>query len=81
MTISKRRTEKEFSTDISKQQRRDVPLGNKIRKCAQCNVYTLKESCPECGEPSGNPLPARFSPLDPYGKYRRISKRREMEHA
>ncbi|SES63853.1 H/ACA ribonucleoprotein complex subunit 3 [Methanococcoides vulcani] len=56
-------------------------MGNKIRKCAQCNVYTLKESCPECGEPSGNPLPARFSPLDPYGKYRRISKRREMEHA
>ncbi|NPE28174.1 ribosome biogenesis protein, partial [Methanococcoides sp. SA1] len=35
----------------------------------------------ECGESSGNPLPARFSPLDTYGKYRRISKRKEMEHA
>ncbi|AKB85941.1 RNA-protein complex protein Nop10 [Methanococcoides sp. LMO-2] len=56
-------------------------MGYKIRKCTQCNIYTLKENCPECGEPSRNPLPARFSPLDPYGKYRRISKRREMEHA
>jgi H/ACA ribonucleoprotein complex subunit 3 len=43
----------------------------KLRKCRVCGMYTLKESCPKCGEDTFMPIPPRFSPEDPYGKYRR----------
>ncbi|MCL4325171.1 MAG: RNA-protein complex protein Nop10 [Candidatus Thermoplasmatota archaeon] len=42
-----------------------------MRKCRTCLTYTFSESCPKCGNPTGTPHPARFSPHDPYGKYRR----------
>lgn len=42
-----------------------------MHRCRSCGVYTLREACPRCGEPAGTPHPARFSPADPYGKYRR----------
>jgi H/ACA ribonucleoprotein complex subunit 3 len=45
-----------------------------MRKCPACATYTLKEKCPACGAPSANPHPAKFSPKDPYGKYRRMMK-------
>jgi len=41
-------------------------------------LYTLKETCAHCGGKAGNPLPPRFSPLDPYGKYRRIVRSRDI---
>ncbi|HID42343.1 MAG TPA: RNA-protein complex protein Nop10 [Archaeoglobaceae archaeon] len=44
----------------------------KMRKCKFCRIYTLKDVCPECGRNTFMPLPPRFSPEDPYGKYRRI---------
>lgn len=44
----------------------------KFRKCPACGLYTLKEACSKCGGPTRNPLPPRFSPKDPYGKYRRL---------
>ncbi|MEM2875183.1 MAG: RNA-protein complex protein Nop10 [Candidatus Hadarchaeales archaeon] len=47
----------------------------KLRKCRACEVYTLKETCPKCGRETSSPHPPRFSPLDPYGKYRRMTKR------
>jgi len=34
-------------------------------------VYTLGETCPDCGAVAANSAPARFSPEDPYGEYRR----------
>jgi len=37
--------------------------------------YTLKDSCPACGAPCVNPAPARFSPDDHYGQYRRRMKK------
>ncbi|MEM4524476.1 MAG: RNA-protein complex protein Nop10, partial [Archaeoglobaceae archaeon] len=40
-------------------------------KCPKCLEYTLKEICQRCGEKTINPIPPRFSPEDPYGKYRR----------
>ncbi|MEE8401278.1 MAG: RNA-protein complex protein Nop10 [Candidatus Hydrothermarchaeaceae archaeon] len=43
----------------------------KMKYCKKCMIYTLKDVCKKCGEASTNPRPARFSPKDPYGKYRR----------
>ena len=40
-------------------------------------VYTLTDSCPECGADAVNSAPAPFSPEDNYGEYRRARKRRE----
>ena len=42
-------------------------------------VYTLGESCPECGAEAVNSAPAPFDPADPYGEYRRRAKRRSDE--
>ncbi|MFP4654574.1 MAG: RNA-protein complex protein Nop10 [Methanohalobium sp.] len=52
-------------------------MGHKISKCKQCSRYTLEISCPYCGGKTVNPNPARFSPADRYGKYRRQSKQIE----
>ncbi|MCL9815344.1 RNA-protein complex protein Nop10 [Natronocalculus amylovorans] len=38
-------------------------------------VYTLEDSCPECGATAINTAPAPFNPDDPYGEYRRARKR------
>ncbi|OYT53212.1 MAG: ribosome biogenesis protein [Candidatus Altiarchaeales archaeon ex4484_2] len=45
-----------------------------ILKCTRCNKYTLKEDCPVCGSKTVNPKPARYSPEDSYGRYRRLMK-------
>ena len=39
-------------------------------------VYTLSESCPDCGADAVNSAPAPFDPEDPYSEYRRAAKRR-----
>lgn len=52
----------------------------KLKYCKTCKVYTLKEACPRCGAATASPHPARFSPLDPYGKYRRQLKLEAGEH-
>lgn len=44
-------------------------------KCAQCDRYTLKTVCPSCGRPSARAGPAKYSPEDAYGEYRRKLKR------
>ncbi len=46
-----------------------------MRKCPACGRYTLKDTCPDCGERTVSPLPPRFSPEDRYGKYRRQLKK------
>lgn len=46
-----------------------------MRRCAKCEAYTLKDTCPECGGKAGDPRPAKFSPEDHYGEYRRKLKR------
>jgi H/ACA ribonucleoprotein complex subunit 3 len=40
-------------------------------KCVACGIYTLEETCPKCGAKAKIPMPARFSPEDHYGEYRR----------
>jgi H/ACA ribonucleoprotein complex subunit 3 len=42
-------------------------------------VYTLGESCPDCGADAVNSVPAPFNPEDPHGEYRRALKQRNRE--
>ncbi len=42
-----------------------------LRVCRGCQRYTLKADCPTCGGPTRTPHPARFSPQDRWGRYRR----------
>lgn len=42
-----------------------------IRRCPTCRTYTLKPACPKCGAATLTPHPARYSPEDRYGRYRR----------
>ncbi|RLF23397.1 MAG: RNA-protein complex protein Nop10 [Thermoprotei archaeon] len=49
-----------------------------LRKCVKCGSYTLKDRCPYCGGEVRCPHPAKFSPEDKYGKYRRMLKRLVM---
>ncbi len=46
-------------------------MRSKILRCTVCGRYTLKDICPVCGAPTVTTKPARFSPEDPYGRYRR----------
>ncbi len=39
-----------------------------IRKCAVCGRYTLKKT--HCGQPTVSPHPPKFSPKDPYFRFR-----------
>jgi len=53
-----------------------------IRVCASWRdrhdrpVYTLSETCPDCGGETANSAPAPFDPEDPHGRYRRALKER-----
>jgi len=48
-----------------------------ILYCKKCKNYTLDAICKSCGERTISKKPARFSPQDRYGKYRRILKKLE----
>ncbi|MDG6997636.1 MAG: RNA-protein complex protein Nop10 [Nitrososphaerota archaeon] len=41
-----------------------------LRKCRNCQAYTLKATCPKCGSDTASPHPPRFSPDDRYLRYR-----------
>ncbi|HIJ98691.1 TPA: RNA-protein complex protein Nop10 [archaeon] len=53
----------------------------KILKCKKCSTYTLKKKCHNCGAETVNPEPAKFSPEDKYGKYRRLYKKQLLSEA
>ncbi|AEH60286.1 RNA-binding protein Nop10p [Methanosalsum zhilinae DSM 4017] len=55
-------------------------MGHKILRCRECSRYTLNSQCPVCGKKTVIPGPAKFSPLDPYGKYRRKGKIQERKY-
>jgi len=42
-----------------------------LRVCTACGRYTLKSRCPACSGATRTPHPARFSPQDRWGRYRR----------
>jgi H/ACA ribonucleoprotein complex subunit 3 len=49
----------------------------KIRRCRSCKEYTIQDHCPYCGEELEVAYPPRYSPLDKYGKYRRMLKKQQ----
>ena len=49
-------------------------MTGRIRHCPADQIYTLSLTCPECGRPTAVAHPAKFSPEDKYGKYRRLGK-------
>lgn len=46
-----------------------------LRKCPTCRSYTMKETCPKCGGVTFMAMPAKYSPDDRYGEYRRRLKK------
>ncbi|MFB6282924.1 MAG: RNA-protein complex protein Nop10 [Halobacteria archaeon] len=42
-----------------------------INICSEGCRYTMEDECPVCGSETLDTIPPRFSPEDPYGKYRR----------
>lgn len=46
-----------------------------MRTCPDCGRYTFQDRCPACDSTTRDPAPAKFSPDDTYGKYRRKLKR------
>ncbi|MBW2967068.1 RNA-protein complex protein Nop10 [Candidatus Woesearchaeota archaeon] len=55
-------------------------MTNHILRCKECGKYTLKAKC-SCGGDALQPIPAKYSPEDPYGKYRREAKREQLKEA
>ncbi|MFH1072888.1 MAG: RNA-protein complex protein Nop10 [Nanoarchaeota archaeon] len=49
-----------------------------ILKCPSCKSYSLLEAC-SCGGKRVSPKPAKYSPEDKYGKYRRMAKAESSE--
>ena len=46
-----------------------------LKMCTACREYTLQEICPRCGAAAKPNRPAKFSPEDNYGDYRRKLKK------
>ncbi|MFA5943730.1 MAG: RNA-protein complex protein Nop10 [Candidatus Thermoplasmatota archaeon] len=46
-----------------------------LKRCLKCKEYTLQDTCPHCGGAAKPNRPAKFSPEDQYGAYRRKLKR------
>ncbi|KZX11402.1 RNA-protein complex protein Nop10 [Methanobrevibacter filiformis] len=44
----------------------------KLRKCKTCDIYTIKDKCPNCEGELNVVYPPRYSLEDRYGRYRRI---------
>jgi len=49
-----------------------------ILKCIKCGKYSLHEAC-SCGGKAVMVRPPKYSPDDPYGKYRRKAKEQMQE--
>jgi H/ACA ribonucleoprotein complex subunit 3 len=49
-----------------------------MSKCPHCGKYTLENSCEACDLATVSPLPARYSPQDKYGSYRRAQKKNAL---
>lgn len=42
-----------------------------LKRCSKCREYTLQTTCPHCGSTAHENRPAKFSPEDHHGVYRR----------
>ncbi len=52
---------------------------NHILCCPTCKTYTFEALCPLCQAVTVGIKPAKFSPDDTLGKYRREAKREELK--
>jgi H/ACA ribonucleoprotein complex subunit 3 len=52
---------------------------SQILYCKNCKTYTLEPICTQCKKPTRLKKPARFSPQDRLGKYRRELKKTNNE--
>lgn len=43
--------------------------------CKSCHIYTLMNECHQCKSTAITPKPAKYSPEDKWGKYRRLAKK------
>jgi H/ACA ribonucleoprotein complex subunit 3 len=50
-------------------------MKTEILKCNNCNIYTLERICKNCKSKAITPKPAKYSPEDKYGHYRRLAKK------
>jgi H/ACA ribonucleoprotein complex subunit 3 len=46
-----------------------------LKRCTACKEYTLQDACPRCGKAAKPNRPAKYSPEDNYGVYRRKLKK------
>ena len=53
-------------------------MAKHILYCKTCKLYTMEEKCPKCKAKTFSPAPAKYSPEDPYGEYRRKAKQEQM---
>lgn len=49
-----------------------------LKRCSECHEYTLKDTC-SCGGKAAPNRPAKYSPEDHYGEYRRKLKLMERD--
>ncbi len=52
-------------------------MARHILKCPICKQYTMKSVCPKCNIETVTPKPAKYSPEDPYARYRRKAKKEQ----
>jgi len=57
----------------------DILVCSAWRDAHERPVYTLRDTCPECGADAENSAPPPFDPEDRWGEYRRRAKRRAAE--
>ena len=55
-------------------------MSEHILRCPKCERYTMKDTCPKCNEKTLTTIPAKYSPEDPYGAYRREAKRETLKN-
>lgn len=46
-----------------------------ILYCSECSRFTFEQACSSCDQPTLSTKPAKFSPEDKYGRYRRMQKK------
>lgn len=56
-------------------------MAKTINKCHKCNLYSMKDSCPECGIQIHEEKPAKYSVEDKHGEYRRKAKKQLMNQS
>jgi len=50
-----------------------------ILYCKSCDIFTIKKACPKCSFMTLSTKPAKYSPEDKYGHYRRLAKQQIID--